>query len=99
MEGLNPRITVEPPCWSLSQVLARRVLDQISHSGFYDFKLEYVMPPDGVPVPTDDGTIPPSVEDPSIFSAVREQLGLRREARKGPVEVFVIDRLERPTVN
>lgn len=83
----------------MSQALARPVLDQTGLSGVYDFKLESVMPPDGAPVPTDDPTIPPSVEGPSIFSAVREQLGLRLEARKGPVEVFVIDRLERPTVN
>jgi len=39
---------------------------------------------------TDRGTIP-EVRSPSIFSAVQEQLGLRLEADKGPVEVLVIE--------
>jgi len=39
----------------------------------------------------------PNDERPLIFTAVREQLGLRLEPRVEPVEVFVIDSLERPT--
>jgi uncharacterized protein (TIGR03435 family) len=36
---------------------------------------------------------------PSIITAVQEQLGLRLEATKGPVDVLVIDHVERPTAN
>jgi uncharacterized protein (TIGR03435 family) len=43
---------------------------------------------------------PPGEEGPTLFTALQEQLGLRLESRKGPVEILVIDRAERvPTAN
>jgi uncharacterized protein (TIGR03435 family) len=36
---------------------------------------------------------------PSIFTALAEQLGLRLESRKGPVPVFVIEKIEKPGKN
>jgi uncharacterized protein (TIGR03435 family) len=44
-----------------------------------------------VPPPADPGT-------PDIFSAVQEQLGLKLENARGPVDVTVIDRIDRPTL-
>jgi len=36
---------------------------------------------------------------PSIFSAIQEQLGLKLESAKGPVDVLIIDHVERPSAN
>ncbi|MEP6961285.1 MAG: TIGR03435 family protein [Acidobacteriota bacterium] len=45
------------------------------------------------------GPAAPAGDAGSIFSAVQEQLGLRLEAQKVPVEVLVIDHIERPSQN
>jgi uncharacterized protein (TIGR03435 family) len=85
-------------CWNLAQILGRTVVDKTGLQGFYDFKLEYAML--GPVVPVTDGSDPgPHLEGPSISSALREQLGLRLEGTKGPVEMFIIDRIEKPTAN
>jgi uncharacterized protein (TIGR03435 family) len=85
----------------LSTQLGRPVIDKTELKGKYDFKLEWTpdpgqgpQPPAGVEVPP-----PPDVEGPSIFTALQEQLGLRLESQKGPVETIVIDRVEKPSGN
>ena len=77
----------------LSSRLDRPVLDQTGLTARYDFKLEWI-PDDGPDTPS-----PANLAGSSIFTAIQEQLGLRLEVQKGPVEVLVIDRVERPTDN
>jgi uncharacterized protein (TIGR03435 family) len=83
----------------LSRVLGRPVTDQTGFSGVFDVNLDF-LPNDtamGLPAPP-PRTIPAEIASPSIFSAV-QQLGLRLESSKGPVEVLVIDHVERPSAN
>ncbi len=82
---------------NLSEQLGRPVIDETgSDDRQYDFKLEYMpeIPAPGVP----EATTAPA-DGPSIFTALTEQLGLRLEPRKGPVPVYVIEKIERPSEN
>jgi uncharacterized protein (TIGR03435 family) len=83
----------------LSMELGRTVKDQTGFSGVFDINLDF-LPDDTTPglPPPPPGAIPANTASPSIFSAV-QQLGLRLESTKGPVEVLVIDHVERPSAN
>ena len=82
---------------NLSNVLDRLVVDKTGLTGSYDFELKWT--PD-VGSAGADGPLPASDADvPSLFTAVSDQLGLRLESARGPVQVWVIDGVERPTVN
>jgi uncharacterized protein (TIGR03435 family) len=58
-------------------------------TGVYDFTLQY----------DDSNPPPPDSTAPSIYTALEEQLGLKLESSKGPVQVLVIDYVERPSAN
>ncbi|HLK63541.1 MAG TPA: M56 family metallopeptidase [Bryobacteraceae bacterium] len=88
----------------LRQVLDRPVIDKTGIAGRFDIRVEFSreetkmagMPlmRDGAPAQATEPT-----GTPLIFTALQEQLGLRLEPVKGPVDVFVIDHIERPAEN
>ena len=80
---------------SLAQLLGRYVRDETGLDGTYDFTMEFE-PVNAAPPSTETAIGPPR---PSIFTALTEQLGLRLEPKKGPVPVFVIERIEKPGEN
>jgi len=90
----------------LQYALGQPVIDRTSLSGEFDFALKWTPEPgeDGGPVTSG---LPPGTTDqpasttdgPSIFTAIREQLGLRLTAGRGQVEVIVIDDVQMPTAN
>jgi len=93
--------TMEALARSLSGFVSRQVIDRTGLTGLYDYEIEYspartlntaplTAPPGGTApaAPIDDG--------PSIFESV-QQLGLKLESTRGPVEYLVIDRVEKPT--
>lgn len=76
--------------------LGRMVIDRTGLSGAFDINLHFT--PDRIP---DFGPGGPVIDPngPSIFTALQEQLGLKLDAQRGPVDVLVIDRAEIPVEN
>jgi bla regulator protein blaR1 len=66
----------------------RVVIDRTGLAGAWDFELTFTPPDVSAAVSTDV---------PSLFTALQEQLGLKLDATRGPSEVLVVDRIERPT--
>lgn len=83
--------------WNLSLRLDQPVVDQTGLTKFYDFTLEWAPEPPSGLSGGDAGLSPAS--GPDLFTALREQLGLKLESRKLPVDVMVIDHIERPSEN
>jgi uncharacterized protein (TIGR03435 family) len=94
---------------ALSEMVDRPVVDKTNFSEAFDFRLTWT--PDSDPS-TDPGCPasfaamqerlklkPEAWSCPSIFSAVQEQLGLKLDPQKDPIEVLVIDHVERPSPN
>jgi len=75
--------------FNLSDLLGRAVVDQTNLAGRYDIVLKWT--PDEQRESADAG--------PSIFTAIEEQLGLKLESTKGPVDTIVIDHVEKPSEN
>ena len=78
----------------LSGEMERPVLDATGIPGFFNFKLEWS--------PEVSANKAPDANEstaPSIFTALQEQLGLKLESGKGPVEIIVVDHAEKPTEN
>lgn len=82
-----------------AEVLARQMdLPVVNHSGLdgvYNLKLQWT-PDSSRPAKPAEGAV---FEGPSIFTALQEQLGLRLQAQKVPVDVLVIDHAEKPSAN
>lgn len=89
----------------LSNFLGRVVVDKTGLARSYDVKLEWQPDENQVAmfqtmgVPEGFGAPSPDAHLPSIFAALQEQLGLKLESQKGPVEIFTIESVERPSEN
>ena len=87
----------------LSQLTGRQVRDKTGLTGVFDFTLKYMADPGLKPIPFVPALSGPRTitsdadpDAPNLFTALQEQLGLKLESARGPVDVVVIDHVERP---
>lgn len=80
----------------LSTMLGRTVVDKTGLTGVYDIDVKFAPDPEIQQLP---GGPPGDPAGPSLFTAMQEQLGLKLQAGKGPVEVIVVDSAEKPEGN
>lgn len=88
----------------LSNATGRTVVDKTGLAGRYDYHLDWtpdtIQPAENaVPNAAGISASGPDSDAPSIFTAVEEQLGLRLEPQKAPVQILVIDHAEKPSPN
>jgi uncharacterized protein (TIGR03435 family) len=76
---------------SLASITGRPVLDQTGLKGNFDFAMEYASDPNAPSATPFAG--------PDMFTVFQEQLGLKLDAARAPVEILVIDRVEKPSAN
>ena len=79
---------------NLSRTVRRIVVDKTGLTGFYDADLEFLPDAPLGPGGPDGAFAAPNPDAPSIFTALQEQLGLKLESSRGPVEQLLIDRVE-----
>jgi uncharacterized protein (TIGR03435 family) len=75
----------------LAFFLDRPAVDQTGLTGRYDFQLQWTADESRAPT---DGSAPPG-----LFTAIQQQIGLKLEPTKAPVDVLIVDHVERPSAN
>jgi bla regulator protein blaR1 len=75
----------------------RTIIDKTGLTGTYDWDLKWMPETNASLAPSDAPAPDPS--SPSFFTAIQEQLGLKLEPQKAPVDILVVDRVEQPSAN
>jgi uncharacterized protein (TIGR03435 family) len=90
-------IPISSLVFSLTGAVGRTVIDKTGLTGNYDIELKWT--PENGGQPSADNGQTDAQSGPSIFTALEEQLGLKLESAKGPVQTLVVDHVEMPTEN
>jgi len=96
--GVADALTIERLIDVLSQRVGRRVVDKTNLTGPFDLDLQWT--PDQIPG-SDRGLPPPPIDPngPALFTALQEQLGLKLDSQRGPVDMLVIDEVSKPSAD
>jgi uncharacterized protein (TIGR03435 family) len=99
VNGMEGQTSMPLFTWMLSDFLGRQVVDDTKFAGNFAVHLKWT--PDGSTPGNRSGDLLPATpgSDPSFFTALEEQLGLRLEPRRGPVETLTVEHAEKPTGN
>jgi uncharacterized protein (TIGR03435 family) len=84
-------VQLDSLAYALSGRLSRTVVDKTGLKGKFDLSLTWL--------PDDEARAAADSSAPSLFTALQEQLGLRLQPAKGPVETLVVDHVEKPSEN
>jgi uncharacterized protein (TIGR03435 family) len=93
-DGSGARVSMPYLAWYVSQGVDAPVVDETGLAGFYDFNLSMTTSLGSPGVHHRDDSV-----EPALVIAIREQLGLRLQSRRIPVEVMVVDHVARPGPN
>jgi uncharacterized protein (TIGR03435 family) len=95
------RASMQQLAGTLARSVDRPVIDATGLKGLYNFRLAWADDNRPNPSAPSAGVVGASgpADAPSIFTALQERLGLKLESRKAPVEVLVIDHIEKPSAN
>lgn len=97
-ERVGTGVSMSYLCWYFSFTFDVPLVNQTGLDGNYDFTLKLPQPQEtAAPAPASADA--PDRRNVDLIAALREQLGLKLEYREAPVEVFVVDHVERPTDN
>ena len=90
----------------LTQATGRTVVDKTGLTGLYDWELHFdpevmlrMAAQAGVNIPAGAAANLPPSESPALLTALQEQLGLKLDSQRGPVEILAIDSVEAPTAD
>jgi uncharacterized protein (TIGR03435 family) len=75
----------------------RTIIDKTGLTGTYDWDLKWTPEINGTSASPDAPA--PDATGPSFFTAIQEQLGLKLEPQKAPVDILVVDHVEQPSAN
>jgi uncharacterized protein (TIGR03435 family) len=100
------RIPMDQLAMGLSNIMGRTVVDKTGFKGTFNVHIEWAPDESTAGLAALEGPRPPGEAPPpadasgaSIFTVLQEKLGLKLESQKGPVEILVVDRAEKPSEN
>ena len=104
MTATGTSMSINALIHTISTSLDRPLIDKTGLTGYYDFSLEWIredaaQSAAAASLAAGGGAVPAENSAPNIFTALQEQLGLKLEPTKGPVEVIVVDKSEKPSGN
>jgi uncharacterized protein (TIGR03435 family) len=98
-EIIGERVTMEQFAQVLTLMMGQRVINKTGLDGVAAVQLRWTPDEATLRGPGDPDAAPPDPNGPSIFAALEDQLGLKLDHTEGPVEVLVIDHVEKPSEN